>query len=1291
MTVDFNPEYRNRRQNFYIDKGIDTQAIGSIVQVLKSTKNSFDHNFKPSLVPSPSGTSAYINQSGNALPQSNPEYQYEGYIYCDGAEYYIQDYPALFEVIGTEYGGASSDGIDVISGGNGYPTTTTVTISPPSGPPVIGITPVQATATASIVNGVITGINVSNPGIGYSPTQLPTVTLNNFGAGLGFTYHLRINPRDGSIDAITKDTVWGHWPDPYMGTFMVPDLLAKRIVGNGPVYGSTSPNVGNSELGVGINTIAGTWVFNKESQLNQFSLGSISTIGYENVVDTVECEVIGSQVIRLNLKEKKLAGPPNHSHFLLHTEATGDITYPGKVVGDRYVASYRSGNGKINGFLPPGGVSLSHTHVLSKAPILSTALATYDIFNYTGGNGASGTILPSNTHYFASAAPGDGTFKLVTGFGSPLNRKFGPGSLVGGRTITTAGVPVYATEEYVFTSGGSSNTVSIPSGLDSVRLTVGGGGGSGGVYSTQGNNGGTTTVTVGSILTVTATGGSRGGAAGVSTGGAAGATGSYTTTGSAATEATGVTALPPAGSGSTSATAGGAGPYWPKLWTAALVGWSARNVEPGPPPPGGNPIGGGLGGQGISGVFGSGSNGRSLFVGSANVEVPGVTVTYPTTSQNWTASTSNASYYLTAIKFTVAGAMGASVVDPSYGGCSVGFGGAGKVMNVSMITPADNTQFQLQPGQSGRPYNGSAASATPATGGRGGDGHLIQTDGGGGGAATILRQVSGNIIIAGAGGGGGGGGYGEGACGQNGLPNNTPTDSVKEETVAIFPGGGSSGGNYGCTGGGGGGGGGGVGKSGEAGGGAAGVGGGPQGAGGGGSGGHGGGDGGRRGGSAIRRDILSISSQGNTNTGEGYITASIVEDRSYWSSGGGGGGGAGGVSFSLPATALIGSSAITATIANGGAAVSNSGISSNAGGSGFARIEFQTITGYVGGTTSISIGDVFIAGSGGQDNGMNFFASGTGTNATNGFTMPITQLPQIVFEGGGGGTGATATCTVLNNKVDTITLTNPGSNYTTAPRVRILGGAGVNNHATVSFNQINGQLENLTLQSSEVPSRYLKFGGTQSFRFVITNSFDCRLIQRLTVKICRGNNKNGGELPENGGDELLLSYNTDQSLSNFNFIGELAPIPNALQLNTDYDGTGTGTNPTNWYSYSVELPVAAQKNNVRFRISQNRASGADSSSGNDNYGILELMLEQKETSGLVFVPADGQIPVSDDIQQFDVTGSANSPYPSGIFANDATFTLSSSAPIIPVGVLDPDRVVPLIEPYCLVKYLIKAY
>ena len=1265
-----NPKYRNRRELYYTDKFPDSQGIGTIIQVLKSVEGSFDHEYVPAIVPSlEGGTTAYTEIAGDAEPENNPEYQYPGYIYCDGSEYYIHDYPALFEAIGNDYGGTASDGIDIISGGAGWGGTITVTIdAPPSGANQVfaGITPVQATAAATIVNGVISGVEVLNPGKGYDPENPPTVTFSATNGGTTPTYKIRISSDVGQIQNITKSNIWDYWPDTNMGTFRVPDLIAKRIVGNGPVYGSNTPNVGNSELGVGINTIDGNWYMDKNTQKNQFSLGNITTTGYTNVVETVEASIIGAQVIDVELQEKKIAGAPQHSHFLLHSEAPQDTPSPQAVSGDRYTVSYKASTGKVNSFLPPGGIAYNHTHVLSKAPILDGSVGTYDIYNWSGGDQNSGSIKEEG-YYYASGGAGAGSYVEQTDYGTPTNKKFTSVSLVGGRTITTDGVPIYATTDVTYSSAGNY-TASVPGDIDQATVTLVGAGGSGASYSTAGNNGGGSTFKIGNgtPLTMTAGGGSGGGAASTNSGGNGGGAGTQSITGTFSGDV--VTTQNGTGSGGNGGD-GGDGPYWNvNLEDTSVV---PTNAE-------------GTAGVNVTGV--NGTKGRSRAVTStADVAT---TFTYSGgTDQTYTSNPSNSNYGIISLTFELAGGGGRNCGNFGGNGCgTAGTGGAGRYFKVNYGNPTSGTVFKIQPGQFGRAYASQANAAHSGKGGIAGNGYG-SNDGGGGGAATLVRLQSGNVIIAGAAGGGGGGGFGEGSCGQNGRNNPNPGDTVIETTQTLFTGGGATGGNYGCTGGGGGGGGGGCGRAGDNAGGTA-------GAGGGGSGGHEEGYGGFRGVSAVRSDYFSsVVSQGNTNTGDGYVTVTLKEDRGYWTSGGGGGGSGGLLVSQIPATAFAGQSSVAITVGEGGAGVSNGGTSSSAGSDGYAKISWQTITGYEGGTESISIGDVFIAGSGNQDNGVNFYSSGVGTNSTNGFKLPTTQVPTIVFEGGGGGSGAAATAQVSGNKISSITLTNSGSGYTQAPRVRILNGAGVNNYATVGFSEVTGQLEGLTLVSSDEPTTYLKFGGTQSTRFVTLATVDASDITRLTVKAARGNNKNGGETPENGGDELLLYYNTDESLNfpSSGFIGTLVPIPTTAQINSDYDGTGTGGNPTNWYTYSIDLPEAAKTETTRFSIRQTRGQGTDQSTNSDHYGILEVTYENDLTTELVFVAAEGKMPTSGDKQTYSVGGAANSTYTSGIFANDLTLTLSSATPIIPTAVLDPDQVIPLIEPYFLVKYLIKAF
>ena len=97
-----------------------------------------------------------------------------------------------------------------------------------------------ATVGAVDTNGKILYLNITNNGGGY--TSLPTVTV---AGGTGATFVVRMTdltaPGGGSLQPITTANVMDNWGDSYLGTFKVPDMIAKKVVGNGPVYGYNSP------------------------------------------------------------------------------------------------------------------------------------------------------------------------------------------------------------------------------------------------------------------------------------------------------------------------------------------------------------------------------------------------------------------------------------------------------------------------------------------------------------------------------------------------------------------------------------------------------------------------------------------------------------------------------------------------------------------------------------------------------------------------------------------------------------------------------------------------------------------------------------------------------------------------------------------------------------------------------------------------------------------------------------------------------------------------------------------
>lgn len=1235
-----NPVYRNNRKSFYSEKGPDSVSVGTIVNVFKTKAN--DNSYDSQYIPSPNpvnGTVAYVDVSGDAQPQNNPDYQYYGYLYCDGSEYNISDYPLLYSIIGNEYGG--------------------------------------------------------------TPNQIDGV---------------QINPLN----------VFSYWPDPAMGTFQVPDFKAKKLVGYGPVYGSGTPTIGNVEMAIG--ATGGFWYLSKEAQKGYFSFGNIKTTGYTDVQADVPGVLVGYQTVTVTLDDNDINSAPQHEHYLLHSEAPNIQGFNSGNTADPYLSSYKNREARTIGFAPSGGIKLTHSHALSKRRITGTNVATYDLFNWSGGDSGPGSIN-QNGNYWASGPSGQ--FEDVTYTPPSLFRIFGSGSQIGGVTIVTDGTPFYEEDEKIFDSSGPGQSYGFSPDVDILELEIYGAGGSGGVWTQAGNDGGDTVVVIGdgTGVTITCGGGKGGGAASENTstipytesGGAGGAAGSNTITGTYAADV--VIQNQNQGVQGTQGLAGSSGKFWNAAYSTSDPLWL------------------GYGG----GSTGGGSAGQLLSV-AATSQGNVTDVTYPNSGPFSATSTDDGKYTVqNAYIFAYGGrgrdcqnlggsyTTGVGQYSTNSGGCSTGAGGTGKYFKISVKPePAGkiNSSYYFYPGEQGLTY---ASTSTPTygggTGGRGGDGYL--QDGGGGAAASIITTENQTTIVAGAGGGGGGGGAGEGQCGDSGTTNAT-TDSIQEVSAGtnLFTGGGGNGGNYGCTGGGGGGGGGGIGTSSQTGGAQGGgdsggaTAGGPGG-GGGGFGGHGGGYGGARGLSSYNSGYFTLIASGNVNhsntstesgsgTNQGRIRGVVTENRSYWTSSAGGGGAGGYMKVTIPDTVManLNASSVTVNVGSGATGVSNSinrTIDSNIGwtetastvtsptaSNGYVKLITKTLAGTFGGTQVVTSGDIVVKAS----PGVEIYTSGSGQGTAGGFKLPTTQVPtvQILAQGDQPGSGTTATATVSNGVVTGVTLGNGGSGYTSAPIVRFLNGAGGGTKALTTITGSGSVATiSLTVNSSENYTRYVKFGGTDQERYIVLGGQDCTNVESFAVKCARGNDINGGERPDDSGDQLLLYYNTDGSL-NFpqnNFIGVLVPRPSDSDISTNYDGNGLGgDSSTLWYTYTIDIPSGAQTTGVRFKIVQNRVtpSGANDNGGNnDHYGICEFVYNYKFISETQFVSTPGEIPVDSKILTYNIEGSQNSAYSAGIDVNDMRFTLSSGVALNPVPSLDPVRPIPLVEPYALSKYLIKAF
>ena len=535
--------YRNTRRGFYTDCYQDTTPIGSVVSNLKSGANTYDHEFINK------GTNLHKLEdfAGNAYSAGDdPAYTHDGYLYCDGTEHAIKDFPALYQVLGIHFGGRASSGIDVVNGGTAYTTSAVISIS---APPAGGT---QATAIVKTVdpsNGAILTVDVLNPGSGY--VTEPTLTVTE---GSNATFSVRLGA-GGIIQNITTANVMNYWGEQYLGTFKVPNTVTKKIVGNGPVFGQNSPTIGNISMAVG--ATGGAWYLDQNTQDNYFSLGKITTTGYDNVVETVGCTIVGSQKVTVTMEDKKLPSVFQHSHTVFHS-IPGVQTWPAESHGDRYLQGYQSTTGRVSRWYPSTGVVLEHSHALLRQPITNNTIATYDYMDYKGGDGGVGAVknLPDaskatgtayepqpgytseipydDQYYLASGAANAGSFEFQTTVPNPTLLKLISSSEIGGRQVTTGGVPVYDfSQEWEYTTAGTYNInfSGITGSPDQLIYTLVGGGGSGAAGTTPGNDGDDSTVTVGNELQLVAGGGKKGNAAQGTTGGTGGSGGAHTETG----------------------------------------------------------------------------------------------------------------------------------------------------------------------------------------------------------------------------------------------------------------------------------------------------------------------------------------------------------------------------------------------------------------------------------------------------------------------------------------------------------------------------------------------------------------------------------------------------------------------------------------------------------------------------------------------------------------------------------------------------------------------------------------
>ena len=1301
MPIQASPTYTAVSPNYLSDKQLDTLEIGSVITTLQAGEDTsqtnatnINNSVKKWVPPvyslsTNSWTAGYWSANGVNY-QLQPAAQYSGYLYCDGSEYKIKDYPHLYFVLKNTYGGSSSitlsdvtsDGAIIQAAVSGsqyllYLKTDT------SGTQVIPYDTAIVFSTLGTFSFLTANVTyyLAAPTSGSQTATVGTETTyvyrlidqsgNNIPSGVAKT-KANISASQPTYK-LSKNFTINDWPVMF-GTFKVPDYKAKKLVGLGPVYGSGTATIGNQVLRVGLNDelgnslpggTGGAWYIDQQAQKNEFSLGRVITTGMENVADNIPANVLGQVSITINMEDKPLAAAPEHNHVLLNSAANTDNVvdndgYP----YDPYLASYTTNKGAIDYFFPDqGGLQLSHTHGLSTTRYSDPTIATFDnndsaaIGSVYAGTSTTGSIATLTRTAAGSGYGVNGTAVSLTG-----------GSGTGASITWTGGTSGQVPSTVTIASGGTGYTVGN-------TLTVSGGSGAtftvstivpGGSYYAAGASLGyyqTQTSTAPNLVKAFTSSSTVGGIQITTAGTPVYQTlASYTLSASASPQVisySGYTLSDVAftlagggGSGGGTTVNGNAGQSTSlTLGTYTITaGGGGAGLAPSSP----TSATGGAGGAGGTRTtpVATGLSYTAQFDGAAGTAGnggQGWAKDYPNTTRTGGAGGNN-------LAISNTGTQGTSLFYSNITGeLSYNTYTSGTTSNFSVpLTNSNytmlNVYYELNGGSGGNGY--AEADSGPGKkikvkyngnvnwciGGAGSNGSQGTNNPAGGTGCSVAYGGSGGGGISGGGSGGGGGSA-------------TILFEANNNLIIASAGGGGGGGGYGAD-----------------------------------------------GANTFSVEVGQpnpITDNYQAVSGQQLFGASGATGNQSGCHGGGGGGGGGGV----------GTAAQPQTGGRGG----SGGGAGHGGGAGGQRGLSSIRTDYV---TFVSSGD-----------------NGSAGSPANGYISVSFQEDRSYWGscGGGGGAGAYISGSFSSSLLSTITGTsltvNVGYGGAQASSGGDTGGsAGGNGSATVQLRVITGYTGGITTTSvgdiiysassgvgsavdAKVSAAGSGIGSTGGFnnggyyaritgpanvlqRYIILNPIDTSNIGSIIFRVARGNGNNGGDLPEDPGDELKLYWGPDaNTFPDANFLGTIVPIPTASEISSGYDGTSGNTI---WHDYTFDLTQFpnAQAANTYFKIAQNRSSGGTDNSiiYSDNYGISQITFTYLPTTQTVFIPTAGYLPSDIASKTYVVNG-----YNSGITVNDVKFNLTSSIRLTPTPYLQPTGVIPLVERYHRVKYLIKAF
>ena len=392
--------YRSKYKNYYTDKQGSYVSVGSILPVLSDSN-------------SEAQSGLWYEGDGQ-----DPNFSHIQYLYCDGEEYNIRDYPLLYEIIGDEY----KPDVDQVHNNAYYANS------------VLSAGSVQKMFWDSdklyfeIFNDQ--GVNSNNkmpypPGtyfrltnLGVIPTGLFDVNTNYFLVENDQPSITSSTPTITTVYKVVKDnspleefdgttvnqstftidfTAGGTYPSwkfgksynrgdlPHViGTFRVPDYRENKLIGYGNgIEGGGTPLVEN-RTSLTIGDVGGKWyipIDRIDDPAVFFTIGDVVTTGYDQVETFVQANLTGSKKYIVGpMEEYFLTRPPEHEHYLIHSRVDENA---GRNIGggvDTLTTCWQNSRGAVLDWVPSSdqgvGQPYGHSHGLIGQRLLNPYTAT---------------------------------------------------------------------------------------------------------------------------------------------------------------------------------------------------------------------------------------------------------------------------------------------------------------------------------------------------------------------------------------------------------------------------------------------------------------------------------------------------------------------------------------------------------------------------------------------------------------------------------------------------------------------------------------------------------------------------------------------------------------------------------------------------------------------------------------------------------------------------------------------------------------------------------------------------